>query len=242
MTLLTRTHAQRRAASSAALVTAHAEGAPPPPPPPSGQAARPSKAPAEKMIKARPPLLLLFVTSRHLFVLLQDEKREEGSVKKEVYTAYARALPGGWWAVAGLFGLNVAKQACAVCVTIVLAEWSGASVDGSRTGHYLALYTSLSLAVAVLTYVKSLAFTYCGIAAAGKLHNALMGAVLGVRLVFFDVTPLGRVLQRFSKDTDTLDNTLPAAWNSTTEFVVALLSVSAWPRAQCRNIHPKKRF
>lgn len=45
--------------------------------------------------------------------------------------------------------------------------------------------------------------------AAVYLHNSLLSAVFHLPLVFFDVTPIGRVLARFSKDIDVLDNTLP---------------------------------
>ncbi|ETN58312.1 multidrug resistance-associated protein 14 [Anopheles darlingi] len=45
--------------------------------------------------------------------------------------------------------------------------------------------------------------------AARQLHAALLQAVLRLPLAFFDITPTGRVLGRFSKDVDILDNTLP---------------------------------
>lgn len=143
-----------------------------------------------------------------------------------MYDAYARAFPGGWRSVGALVFLNLVKQGASLGVTYVLAEWTGASVGATpRTGHYLSLYVAASAAEAVLTYIKSLGFTYCGLLAAGRLHVGLMRAVLRARLTFFDVTPLGRVLQRFSKDTDTLDNQLPASWSGTLEFGLGLAAV-----------------
>lgn len=45
--------------------------------------------------------------------------------------------------------------------------------------------------------------------ASKKLHSVLMGGVLHAPLTFFDTTPVGRILQRFGKDIDVLDNSLP---------------------------------
>lgn len=45
--------------------------------------------------------------------------------------------------------------------------------------------------------------------AARTLHIRLIGDVLRLPMVFFDTTPTGRLLNRFSKDVDVLDNTLP---------------------------------
>lgn len=45
--------------------------------------------------------------------------------------------------------------------------------------------------------------------AAVNLHISLLSAVLRLPLTFYDITPTGRILARFSKDIDVLDNTLP---------------------------------
>ena len=44
--------------------------------------------------------------------------------------------------------------------------------------------------------------------AAIALHNYLLKGVLRLPLTFFDTTPVGRILSRFSKDIDSLDNEL----------------------------------
>lgn len=55
----------------------------------------------------------------------------------------------------------------------------------------------------------SITFSLGTIAAANGLHSILLSAVLRLPMTFFDVTPLGRILNRFSKDVDVCDNVLP---------------------------------
>lgn len=41
------------------------------------------------------------------------------------------------------------------------------------------------------------------------LHNALLERVLRLPVAFFDSNPSGRILNRFSRDTDIMDSALP---------------------------------
>ena len=44
------------------------------------------------------------------------------------------------------------------------------------------------------------------LAAAKKLHNRMLYTIFRSSMSFFDVTPLGRILNRFSKDIEVCDN------------------------------------
>lgn len=73
--------------------------------------------------------------------------------------------------------------------------------------------------VIVFSVLLSTLALYIGALSASRiLHKQLLQNVLRAPLsTFFDVTPLGRVLNRFSKDVDTTDTDLPAtlrAWSA----------------------------
>ena len=62
-------------------------------------------------------------------------------------------------------------------------------------------YLLLHLVVlSVLCYI--LVATYCFCNASGTLHKALLQSILRAKPSFFDIKPLGMILNRFSKDVD----------------------------------------
>jgi ABC-type multidrug transport system fused ATPase/permease subunit len=63
--------------------------------------------------------------------------------------------------------------------------------------------------VVIAVFISSLYLAIGTLLAAKYLHAQMLSHVLTNPLSFFDTTPTGRILNRFSKDIDTLDNTIP---------------------------------
>lgn len=59
-------------------------------------------------------------------------------------------------------------------------------------------------------YMSSLAVAIGTLNAAKILHLKMLRNILRNPMVFFDTTPVGRILSRFSKDVDVCDSTLPS--------------------------------
>merc|ERR1712073_166709 len=59
---------------------------------------------------------------------------------------------------------------------------------------------------------------------AKTLHNKMLGNILRSPLSFFDTTPQGRILNRFGKDVDVLDTTMPMIFRG---WITCLLEVVA---------------
>lgn len=59
------------------------------------------------------------------------------------------------------------------------------------------------------TFFSSLTVSLGGLQCSQVLHIALLHSNLRWAMEIFDTTPLGRIVNRFSKDIDTIDNVLP---------------------------------
>ena len=68
----------------------------------------------------------------------------------------------------------------------------------------------------------SFALALGGIFASRLIHNRLLVNILRLPMSFFDTTPSGRILNRFSKDIYTIDETIPRSIRS---FIMTFFSV-----------------
>lgn len=81
--------------------------------------------------------------------------------------------------------------------------------DGDRIGFYQAVYFGILIITLVIVVVKALMYTHSVIGASSHLHDKVFRVVFGSPMKFFDVTPTGRILNRFSRDMDDMDVRLP---------------------------------
>ncbi|KAI4882036.1 hypothetical protein NFI96_012507 [Prochilodus magdalenae] len=83
----------------------------------------------------------------------------------------------------------------------------------SELKFYMTVYGSLAAANTIFTAARAFLFAYGAICAATVIHKRLLDSVLKATVTFFDTTPLGRVLNRFSSDIYTIDDSLPFVLN-----------------------------
>ena len=68
-----------------------------------------------------------------------------------------------------------------------------------NSGEDLGVYAVLGIGQAVLVLFGAFSLAIGGIIGSRRLHNDMLGAILRSPMSFFDTTPLGRILNRFSK-------------------------------------------
>ncbi|CAL6091960.1 Xenobiotic-transporting_ATPase / Multidrug resistance-associated protein [Hexamita inflata] len=95
-------------------------------------------------------------------------------------------------------------QVVAGCIDYKNAKYSMTPIKSSN--NYLWLYIGLTGGVIIFNFLGNIAFSSFCLSVARKLHDTMLGAVLRTKMGFFDTTPQGRIMNRFSKDTDAVDS------------------------------------
>ena len=91
---------------------------------------------------------------------------------------------------------------------------------------YLAVYGGIAAANTFFTFLRAFLFAYGGLKAATFLHSRLIDIVLRAKMVFFDTTPVGRILNRLSSDVYAIDESLPFVLNIFLAQVFGLIGMS----------------
>lgn len=144
--------------------------------------------------------------------LVQKELEQQGSVPFRVYKAYIDAAGGTPIAVAVLLGL-IFGQASQVAADTWVSFWSDHSketVEGLHVSSAVGLvgYVITSFAAFFGIIFTSTLFRTTALRAARSFHKQLLSKMLQLPMRFYDTTPLGRVLNRFSGDVYTVDEQL----------------------------------
>lgn len=93
----------------------------------------------------------------------------------------------------------------------------------NRTKYYF-IYLLLNIAAfASISFAATLFFIIC-LRASMKLHSKMFNSVILSPVRFFDLNPLGRILNRFSKDMSSVDEEIPATVYDFVQTLVVILS------------------
>ncbi|CAH1986538.1 unnamed protein product [Acanthoscelides obtectus] len=157
--------------------------------------------------------------------LIEAEKAETGNVKWEVYKHYIASI--GVWLMLSVLLLNITYQAFSVGSNVWVGIWAddndtmiNGTVNTAKRDMYLAVYGVLGIGQAFSTMLSNLLFAKGTIRAAVKIHRQLLHNVMRVPCAFFDITPVGRVLGRFSQDINGIDLRLPNAFQMLMSTIV----------------------
>lgn len=138
--------------------------------------------------------------------LMQQEERAVNGVSSGVYLAYIRAS-GSLWVAPMVLLLLVISQGANIMTSLWLSFWTSQKWH-LTLGIYIGVYAALGAVQAILTFAFATTLTYFGTKASKVMLARAIYRVLRAPMSFFDTTPMGRITNRFSKDVDTMDNSL----------------------------------
>ncbi|XP_074648822.1 multidrug resistance-associated protein 1-like isoform X2 [Tubulanus polymorphus] len=147
--------------------------------------------------------------------LTVDETEETGQVKGAIYLAYIRSM--GMMVFVCLIITYLLYIAGNIGTNIWLAYWSNDALDKNSTDEErdqlldlrLGVYGAFGVANALFIFMQSLSIAVGSISASVYLHKRILQRLLKAPMSFYDTTPLGRILNRVSKDIDIVDINIP---------------------------------
>ncbi|KAG7325289.1 hypothetical protein KOW79_011605 [Hemibagrus wyckioides] len=143
--------------------------------------------------------------------LIQAETAETGRVKLKVYWEYVKAV-GPLMSLLICF-LYAAQSAAAIGANIWLTVWTNDTQESTREDNVpmrVGVYAALGITQGLLVMSSSFTLALGKIHAARKLHQGLLDNKFHTPQSFFDTTPIGRIINRFSKDIYVIDEALPS--------------------------------
>jgi len=138
--------------------------------------------------------------------LMTKEERATGSVDIKVYKDYLKAAGGILFGIIILFFVII-TQTSKLGNDMWLVYWTDDKFKWETTS-YIIVYLIWNVTQIFLNLAYSIFMSFTGFRAAKKIHRDAISRVIRAPISFFDTTPLGRIINRFSKDQDSLDGML----------------------------------
>ncbi|XP_039693710.1 ATP-binding cassette sub-family C member 4 isoform X5 [Pteropus medius] len=167
-------------------------------------------------------------------VTLTEESRSEGKVGIKAYKSYFTA-GAHWFILIFLLLVTVLAQVAYIVQDWWLSYWaneqSALNITVNGKGNvtekldlnwYLGIYSGLTLAIFIFAIARSLLLFYVLVNSSQTLHNKMFESILKAPILFFDRNPIGRILNRFSKDIGHIDDLLPL---TVLDFIQTFLQV-----------------
>ncbi|EPQ60440.1 pleiotropic drug resistance ABC transporter [Gloeophyllum trabeum ATCC 11539] len=208
--------------------------------------ASPSRTSIENEADDAPPIKEQGQKTTSTGKLIEAEARAEGRVAGRTYMTYIRSSGTLSWLLT--FVLMLLIRVINVANQVFIAKWGEAyNAIGSTVyrcfwpGHlpppdadvkpWLAVYLSISISGAFTLCAYIALGYYASLQASRSLFISMLNRLVRAPARFFDVTPIGRILNRFTTDInivdDALQNSLRAACSGVLNFLMSFFVIIA---------------
>nr|XP_009665672.1 PREDICTED: multidrug resistance-associated protein 4 isoform X2 [Struthio camelus australis] len=180
--------------------------------------------------------ILILKDAESALAAMPEESRSEGKINFKVYRKYFTA-GANYFVIFILLLFNILAQVAYVLQDWWLSYWANnqeklnVTTNGNNgineTEHldlnfYLEIYAGLTVATILFGIIRSLLVFQVLVNSGQTLHNKMFQSILKAPVLFFDRNPIGRILNRFSKDIGHLDDLLPLTF---LDFMQTLLQI-----------------
>ena len=155
--------------------------------------------------------------------LIEKENKKTGKVNESIYLEYLKSP--GTYIFSGLCVISyIIFELSSIFSDIFLKQWSE---NPSDTSQYITLYISLKLFGCFFSFLTSVfIYLYHSIQASAAIHSKLLKNLIQAPVnLFFDVTPVGRILKRFSGDMSKIDEQLSEGLTKVLFSIISTFSI-----------------
>ncbi len=163
----------------------------------------------------------------------QDEDRAIGAVEKSVYLNYLKALGGKGPKQKRILILLFLGAVAVVAAPLIQKIWLSQSdkLLDFKPLQIILIYGALGMLTMLAVFLSNSFWSRRGIEAGKFFHDQMLRSILSAPIRFFDSTPVGRILQRFSRDVESVDihlqwsfdHTIHAFFHITVSFVLIIV-------------------
>lgn len=154
--------------------------------------------------------------------VVEVEERDVGAVDRRVLRTYMRRFAPGILAVV-VVAVVLSRHIASVATDLWLALFSRGPLPSHM--EFILGYAGLLTILAIFHFARWYLFLDCGLKAGQRSHEHLLRGVLAAPLRFFEANPTGRIVNRFSRDLDTVEGPLPRTLQDTCTYVLDVLVV-----------------
>ena len=146
-------------------------------------------------------------------VQLKTETSSFRSIPLRVYLGYFESM-GGVRVFAGVLFMFVLAEVVKVVAEFWLAHWIRVSNLDKAAGvlvkqtYYVSVYCAMIGSLFILGFLRALCLYTATLRVAKNVHSRVYANVIQAPMSFFDTTPIGQLLNRFSSDISVLDEKL----------------------------------
>lgn len=139
---------------------------------------------------------------------IEEEERGANSISADVYKKYINLGSGFFkYSATPIFIILVILATfCQVFTNTWLSWWQERKFPDRSDHFYVALYVMFAILTVIFTAIEFTMLAYMNSESAEILNVKAVEKVLHAPMSFIDTNPIGRILNRFTKDTDSLDN------------------------------------
>ncbi|AWU75694.1 uncharacterized protein C5L36_0B09350 [Pichia kudriavzevii] len=140
--------------------------------------------------------------------IIGDEERAVNALKADVYINYAKLAFGKLGLFSLMLFVTVAalQTYCNMFTNTWLSFWIEEKFHGRSKSFYMGIYIMFAFLYTFFLAAFFYSMCYFCNRASKYLNYKASEKILHVPMSFMDISPIGRVLNRFTKDTDVLDN------------------------------------